>query len=66
MSRRTYYVSEWEHKNNYPEISLSISGKICEKTYCCRICHTKPLQLGNMGIKELRTHGENIQPYKKS
>ena len=33
-------------------------GKTGEETFCCRICHTKPLQLGNMGIKPLRTHGK--------
>ena len=65
MSRQTHYTSEWENKNEYPEISLWISGKADEKTFCCRICHKKPLQLGNMGIKALRTHGKNIQPYKK-
>ena len=66
MSRQTYYIREWENKNNYPEISLWISGKTGEKTFYCRICYTKPLQVGNVGIKALRTHEKSIQPYKKS
>ena len=59
MFRQTYYTSEWKNKNNYPEISSWISGKAGEKTFCCRICHTKPLLLGNMGIKAFRTHGKH-------
>ena len=58
MSRQTCYTSKWENKNKYPEISLLISGKAGEKTFCCRICHKKPLQLGNVGIKALRPHGK--------
>ena len=30
MSRQSYCTSEWENKNNYPEISLLISGKTGE------------------------------------
>ena len=60
MSRQTYYISKWENKNNCPDIPLQISGKTGEQAFCCRICHTKPLQLGNMGIKALRTHGKTF------
>ena len=55
MFGQTYYTSEMESKNKYPEISLWISGKTGGKIFCCRICHAKPLQLVNMGIKALRT-----------
>ena len=65
MSRQTYYTSEWENKNNYPKISLWISGKVGETTFCCRICHTNPLQLGNMGIKALRIHEKTFSHIKK-
>ena len=41
------------------------SGKAGEKTFCCRICHTKPLQLGNIGIQVLRTHGKISSHIKK-
>ena len=58
MSGQTFYISEWENKNKYPETSLWISSKADEKTFCCRICHEKPLQLGNMEIKALRTLGK--------
>ena len=37
-------------------ISRNIFREAGEKTFCCRICHTKPLQRGNVGIKALRTH----------
>ena len=40
-------------------------GKRGEKTFCCRICHMKPLQLGNMGIKALMTHGKTFSHIKK-
>ena len=62
MSRQTFYTSEWENKNNYPKMSLWISVKTHEKLFCCRICHTKPLKLGNMGIKAFRTH-KNISSH---
>ena len=65
MSRQTYCTSEWEIKNKYPEISLWISGKAGGKPFCCRICHTKPFQLGNMGIKALRTHEKTSSHIKK-
>ena len=54
-----------KYLNNYPELSLWISRKTGEKAFCSKMCHTKPLQLGNMGIKALMTHEKNIQPYKK-
>ena len=65
MSRQTYCTREWEIKNKYPEISLWISGKAGGKPFCCRICHTKPFQLGNMGIKALRTHEKTSSHIKK-
>ena len=66
MSRQSYYTGKWENKNSYPEISLWISGKTGAKTFCCRICHTKPLYFGNMRIKALiKDTWKNIQLYKK-
>ena len=65
MSRQTYYTSERENKNNYPEICLWISEKTGEKPFCCGICHTKPLQLENMGITALRTHGKTSTHVRK-
>ena len=65
MSRQTYYTGKWEKKNKYPEISFWILGKAGEKTFCCRICHTKPLELGNVKVKALRTHGQSSSHIKK-
>ena len=62
MSRQTYYTRKWENKNKYSEISLWIPGKAGEKTFCSRICHIKPLQLRNLG---LRIHGKTSSHIKK-
>ena len=62
MYRQTYYTSEWKNKIEYSKISLRISGKVSEEKFFCRICHTKPFELGNIGVEAWK----NIQPYKKS
>ena len=54
-----------KYLNNYPEISLWILRKTGEKAFCSRICHAKPLQLGNMGIKALMTHEKTSSHIKK-
>ena len=51
MSRQTYYSQLWEDEEKFPE--LWVSGKEGEKTFSCKLC--KPLQLGNMGVKALKT-----------
>ena len=66
MPRQTFYRSKWKKfLNKYSDISLWISGKAGEKTFCGRIYHTKPLQLGNMGIKASRTHRKTSSHIKK-
>ena len=35
-------------------------GKAGEKTFCCKICNSKQLQLGSMGLKVLKTKQEGI------
>ena len=52
-------------KINIQTYLCGFQGKRGEKTFCCRICHTKPLQLGNMGIKSLMTHGKTSSHIKK-
>ena len=56
MSRQTYYCQLWEDEKKFPKLSKWISGKEGRKTYSCKLCNSKPLQLGNMGVKTLKTH----------
>ena len=56
MSRQTYYTSTWEDREKFPDISKWVFGKEGEKTFKCKLCNSKPLQLGNMGVKALKTH----------
>ena len=66
MFRQAYYTSEWENKNKYPEISLWISGKAGEKTFCCRICHYIFSHFKSVITWEFRIKDtwKIIQPYK--
>ena len=56
MSRQTYYSQLWEDEKKFPELSKWVSGKEGKKTFSCKLCNSKPLQLGNMGVKTLKTH----------
>ena len=52
MCRQTYYTSEWENKNNYPEMYLWISEKTCEKKYF--VAEYAIQNHYNLGIWELK------------
>ena len=55
MSRQTYYSQLWEAEEKFPELSKWVSSK-GEKTFSCKLCNSKTLQLGNMGVKALKAH----------
>ena len=38
------------------KLSKWVSVKEGEKTFSCKLCNSNPLQLGNMGVKALKTH----------
>ena len=65
MSRQTYYSQLWEDEEKFPELSKWVSGKEGEKTFSCKLCNSKPLQLGNMGVKALKTHQKTSGHIKK-
>ena len=50
------------NQSGFPELSKWVSGKEGEKTFSCKLCNSKPLQVGNMGVlgnigvKALKTH----------
>ena len=56
MSRQMYYCQLWEDQKKFPELSKWFSGKEGKKTFSCKLCNSKPLQLGNMVVKTLKTH----------
>ena len=65
MSRQTYYSQLWEDEEKFPELSKWVSGKEGEKTFSCKLCDSKPLQLGNMVVKALKTHQKTSGDIKK-
>ena len=56
MSRQTYDSQLWEDEEKFPELSKEVQGKEGEKTFSCKLCNAKPLELGNIGVKALKTH----------
>ena len=66
MSRQTCYSHLWEDEKKFPELSKWVSGKEGEKTFSCKLCNPKPLQLGHMGVKALKNSSENIWTYQES
>ena len=56
MLRQTYYSQLWEDEKKFPELLKWVLGKEEKKTFSCKLCYSKPLQLGNMGVKTLKTH----------
>ena len=56
MLRQTYNSQLWEDEEKFQELSKWVSGKGGEKTFSCKLCDSKSLQLGNMGVKALKTH----------
>ena len=65
MSRQTYYSKLWEDEENFPELSKWALGKEEDKTFSCKLCNSKPLQLGNMGVKALKTYQKTSGHIKK-
>ena len=65
MSRQTYYSKLWEDEEKFPELSKWVLGKEGEKTFSYKLCNSKPLQLGNMGVKALKTHQKTSGHIKK-
>ena len=55
MSRQMYYSQLWEAEEKFPELSKWVLSK-GEKTFSCKLCNSKTLQLGNMGVKALKAH----------
>ena len=56
MLRQTYYSQLWEDEKKFPELLKWVLGKEEKKTFSCKLCYSKPLQLGNVGVKTLKTH----------
>ena len=65
MLRQTYNSQLWEDEEKFLELSKWVSGKGGEKTFSCKLCDSKPLQLGNMGVKALKTHQKTSGHIKK-
>ena len=65
MSRQKYYSQSWEDEGKFPELSKWVSGKEWEETFSCKLCNSKPLQLGNTGVKALKTHQKTSGYIKK-
>ena len=54
--KQTYYSKDWEKPERYLKISKLVVGKEGSTGYSCRICNSKTLQLGNMGVEALKKH----------
>ena len=65
MLRQAYYSQLWEDEEKFPELSNWVSDKEGEKTFSCKLCDSKPLQLGNMGVKALKIHQKTYGHIKK-
>ena len=65
MSRQMYYSQLWEDEEKFPGLSKWVSGKEGEKTFSCKLCNSKPLQLRNMGVEALKTRQKTSGYIKK-
>ena len=65
MSRQTYYSQLWEDEEKFPELSKWVLDKEGEKTFSCKLCDSKPLQLGNMVVKALKLIRKHVEISRK-
>ena len=65
MPRQTYYSQLWEDEETFSGLSKWVSVTEGEKSLSCKLCNSKPLQFGNMGVKALKTHQKTSGHIKK-
>lgn len=60
-TRSCYYAKEWEDVSKFPECAKWVVGTQGGTTFSCKYCKLrKPLELGNMGLRAVKSHGSSV------